>query len=334
MDFPDFRPQVEEELRSVLGLGGGPPPGLSMLYSYHMGFCAADGKPEEGPRGKYLRPLLLLSMCSALGGLTEQALPAAASLELIHRTSLVFDDIQDVGRERNGRPTVWALWGQNQAINAGLALSCYGRIALQGMKARGVEEAVVLRVMEVLEKAVVSLCWGQYRDIAFMEGASVGVRDYEEMVEGKTAALFGAACEVGALLAGRPQDADRARDFGVNLGVAFQMRDDYLGVWGEEARVGKTANDLVEKKRSLPVVLALEEDPEGMESWLSPPEIALKDAAIIRDWMERRGIRERVQGYCGFRARVAREKLAALPLLPEWRERLQQLVQLSIQRDH
>jgi len=96
-------------------------------------------------------------------------------------------------------------------------------------------------------------------DISFVDGRSLGVPEYMDMVRGKTATLFGAACEVAAIIAWcDDRTVQLARDFGLNMGIAFQIHDDYLGIWGDEDEVGKTANDLAEKKRTLPVVLALE----------------------------------------------------------------------------
>ncbi|KKL77668.1 hypothetical protein LCGC14_2032570, partial [marine sediment metagenome] len=121
-----FRGQIEQELREVLGMAD-THGGIDVMLGYHMGFCNPEGTAAELPKGKYLRPALSLAMCSALGGVAAHALGAAASIELAHRASLIFDDIQDQGKERNKRPTVWTVWGPEQAINAGLALSCFAR---------------------------------------------------------------------------------------------------------------------------------------------------------------------------------------------------------------
>ncbi len=362
-----FRCQIEQELREVLGMAG-THGGVDVMLGYHMGFCNPEGTTAELPKGKYLRPALSLAMCSALGGVAGHALGAAASIELAHRASLIFDDIQDQGKERNRRPTVWALWGPAQAINGGLALSCFARLALHRM--RDVPEGVVLAVHNVLERAVIDLCQGQYRDIlATMEREERGktarkvrescgelltmerescaksageislrapgkmpVADCIEMIRGKTAALFRASCEVGALCApGAWRSVDLAREFGENLGVAFQVHDDLLGIWGDEVEVGKTANDLMEKKLSLPVALALEADPEQVQAW-PDGEITREDAAIIRSWMESQGIPERVRDLELQYGLAAKERLDALPLLPEWRGRLNGLLEFVTAR--
>ncbi|GAH51757.1 unnamed protein product, partial [marine sediment metagenome] len=113
-----YRAKVEDELRLLVQKGSTPLLGLNTMNAYHMGFCDRDGNPSDSSKGKYLRPLFCIAMCAGLGGDPEQAIPAAAALELVHRTSLIFDDIQDKGQERNNQPTVWAIWGANQTINA------------------------------------------------------------------------------------------------------------------------------------------------------------------------------------------------------------------------
>jgi len=299
----EFRAQVEQELRDILIEGGTPLDDLERMYLYHMGFCDQNGKPVDLPRGKYLRPVLCLTMCAALGGDPAQAIPAAASLEIGHRCTLIFDDIQDKGVERNNRPTVWSIWGADQAINAGLALSSFARIALHRLKQRGIPDDTVLRTWTVLEKANLELCRGQSMDISFMDGRSVGVPEYMDMIRGKTGTLFGAACEVAAIIAScDDRTVELARDFGLNMGIAFQIHDDYLGIWGDETKVGKTANDLMEKKRTLPVMLAMkmaQRNPEvegcTVQPGLNCASVQPEDAIAIKAFMEGIGVPEKVR---------------------------------------
>ena len=329
----EYRPKVEDELRLIVQKGSTPLLDLNTMYSYHMGLCDRDGKTLSSTKGKYLRPLFCIAMCAGLGGDPEQAIPAAAALELAHRTTLIFDDIQDEGQERNNQPTVWSIWGTDQAINAGLILSSYARLALHRLTLRNVPAAKVLRISSVLENAVIDLCHGQYMDISFVDAPTVSVRDYLRMVRGKTGALFGASCSVGAILA-TPCLKEfpvfgpimrNALEFGLNMGVAFQIHDDYLGIWGDEATVGKTANDIQEKKRSLPVVLALELFPDKlvtsnrtMRNWLNCEFIMEKDAADIRAWLESVGIPEKVKRVERSYIRKARSNLGSLAIQPEW----------------
>lgn len=344
----EFRPQVELELRSILLPKGSPLLGLDTILAYHMGFSDQYGNEQDSAKGKYLRSLFCLAMCAGLGGKIEQVLPAAASLELAHRTSLIFDDIQDNGRERNNQPTVWAVWGVNQAINAGFALSSYAHIALHRLRQRGVPSTVTLEVWRELETAILLLCQGQFMDVSFVDKYELTVDDYLEMVRGKTGALFATACEIGAMIAGVQQaswavpgivvhdqaevdgdintNAELAYSFGMNMGIAFQIHDDYLGIWGEEEEVGKTANDLMERKRSLPVILALEmlpgypkTDQYTIRRFLKQRQIRPQDAAIFKEWMEDNGVPGRVKEIELEYSGAALEKLDALGLSPEWR---------------
>lgn len=327
VDLESFRAAVENEIKSCLIGGGSPVFGLEAMNAYHMGLADQQGNLQSSSKGKYLRPLFCLAICAGLDGEPEKAVPAAASLELAHRTSLIFDDIQDAGKERNGQPTVWTVWGVNQAINAGLALSCHARLAVHRGLQRGIPPETALRISSVLENAVINLCQGQFLDISFGDTVNVTVEDYLRMVRGKTGALFGAACEVGALCAGVDSPIqERAREFGNAMGIAFQMHDDYLGIWGDENTVGKTANDLTEKKRSLPVVLALQKHPQRMGRWLQLKKISPDLAGTIKFWMENRGIKDDVVNMRSQYIDAAGKLVAALSLQKEAVDQFEQLI--------
>ena len=357
----EYRPKVEDEIKLCLTMPTPPLFGLDTMSAYHMGFCDRNGNPVSSSKGKYLRPLFCIAMCAGLGGDPEQAIPAAAALELVHRTSLVFDDIQDKGQERNNQPTVCSVWGDDQAINAGLVLSSHARLALHRLTLRNVPAAKVLGIQSVLENAVIDLCHGQYMDISFVDAPTVSVKDYLRMVRGKTGALFAASCVVGAMLAtsdkeeapappGIPEGKKfrymrfdpvlgSAWEFGLEMGVAFQIHDDYLGVWGDEAMVGKTANDLQEQKRSLPVVLALELFPDEivspnrtMRNWLNAEFISKEDAADIKAWLESKGIPEKVKRVERSYIRKARANLNSLAIQPEWRTLFEEMLSFLSER--
>jgi len=326
-----------------------------------MGFCDRAGNPSSSSSGKYLRPLFCIAMCAGLGGKPEQAIPAAAALELAHRTSLVFDDIQDKGKERNNQPTVWSVWGTDQAINAGFALSCYARLSVHRLSLRNVPLEKVLAVESVLENAVIDLCHGQFMDISFVAAPTVSVRDYLQMVRGKTGALFATSCVVGAMVASTDVRSrylfehqaegrkfrymrsdpvlDAAWEFGLNIGLAFQIHDDYLGIWGDEALVGKTANDIQERKRSLPVVLALEFFPDEkvthhrtMRNWLNADFISKEAAAGIKAWLEQKGIPEKVKSYEMRFIKQAWANLNGLSLLKEWEDQFEEVLSFLAER--
>jgi geranylgeranyl diphosphate synthase type I len=328
-----FRGKVENEIKSCLIGGGSPVFGLEAMNAYHMGFGDNRGNPISSSKGKYMRSIFCMAICAGLGGDPDKAVPAAASLELAHRTSLIFDDIQDAGKERNGQPTMWTVWGIDQAINAGLALSCHARLAVHRGIERGIPPETALRILYVLENAVLDLCQGQFLDISFQETVSVGREDYFRMVRGKTGALFGAACEVGAICAGAgDKRAALAREFGISMGIAFQIHDDYLGIWGDEGTVGKTANDLTEKKRSLPVVLALEKYPAKMGGWLNLPTLPVGMDKRIKFWMEKVGIKVKTRDMAVEHMITAREKLKELGLDEKWYNELARNLTFVVER--
>lgn len=231
---------------------------LGRLVGYPVGAVDADGGTGPGPGGKLLRPSLVCLACEALGGDPDRALPLAAAVELVHTFSLVHDDIVDGDRVRRGRAAAWVVLGEHQAIHAGDGLLALAfRTAVQAELA-GSRTA---RAVDALASATLAMVEGQARDLD-LEGKVVGTDEYLEMARGKTGALMGCSLELGAIAAGRDDLASAHRAVGELLGIAFQLRDDWLGVWGEPAVVGKTVgSDLVRGKRSFPVAWALERDP-------------------------------------------------------------------------
>ena len=168
-----------------------PPPSLlSEMCQHHL---AAGGKG--------FRSSLCLSLCEALGADPEDCLPAAVCLELVHRTSLVFDDIQDRTPERNGQPALWEKYGMEQSLNAGLALSGCARMALTKLTGPSLPEGVALRTLQIMETSLVRLCWGQCLDLQQQNGGPPNLLEYLQMVRLKTGALL--AEEVYPLLSCR-----------------------------------------------------------------------------------------------------------------------------------
>jgi geranylgeranyl diphosphate synthase type I len=224
-----------------------------MLF-YHFGYG------EHGParRGKRLRPRLLLQVAQAEGGAIEDALDAAAAIEILHNYSLVHDDIEDGDELRHGRRTLWAVYGIPQALNAGDAMCAISFLVLMNATARHSGERV-LRMVRALHEAHVTMCDGQTLDLAFERATHVDLAEYHRMIGAKTAALFGASSELGALCA--PCDDEgvlRYRELGRAYGLAFQIRDDVLGIWGSVDATGKvTGNDIARRKWTFPVVWAL-----------------------------------------------------------------------------
>jgi geranylgeranyl diphosphate synthase type I len=229
--------------------------GVYEMVRYHLGL---DGTGASA--GKRMRPLLGLLAYASIAGDYHPALPGAAAVELGHNFSLVHDDIEDGDRERRHRPTVWALHGVAQAINTGDMLFSLSRMALHRLSDLGFSDAKVLRLMRLYDQTCVALCEGQYIDIATSESDDLMSVDlYFDMIGRKTAALIAASIEAGALLASDDDEViARYRGFGWALGLAFQLNDDLLGIWGAEQATGKEASDIARRKKTLPVIYAFE----------------------------------------------------------------------------
>jgi geranylgeranyl diphosphate synthase type I len=215
----------------------------------------------------------MLLLCTASCGADwKRALPAAAAVELVHNFSLVHDDIQDNSDKRRGRPTSWVKFGTPMAINVGDALFVISNQAIIDLKENYPAETVV-RAAGILNNTCLELTRGQFLDMSYEERMDLRVDDYWPMVAGKTAALLSACCHIGSLLGGAGEEKQEAyRSFGQYLGLAFQVQDDILGIWGDEAITGKSvASDLVEGKNSLPVLAGLGTNGKFAERWRKGP---------------------------------------------------------------
>ena len=254
--FNRFRDQIETEIKSLVLEEGFP---LYRMMGYHMGWLDEYGEAAEGETGKRIRPTLSLLACEALGGDVKAALPAAAAVELVHNFSLIHDDIQDGNSERHNRPTVWWVWGPAQAINAGDGMHALARLALLRQTGEGMSPERTLKAVGLLDQACLRLCEGQYLDLTYQERVDISQDAYFKMVEGKTAALISCAAELGAVMSSAEEPVERAiAQFGAKLGTAFQIRDDILDLWGQQDTGKPLAGDILNKKKSLPIVYAIE----------------------------------------------------------------------------
>jgi len=240
------------------------------MLTYHMGWTGEGAGPDA--TGKRIRPLMMLLTTAASGDDWQHALPAAAAVELVHNFSLVHDDIQDNSSKRRGRDTVWAKWGAPMAINVGDALFVLSNQAIIDLKENYPAETVV-QAAEILNNTCLDLTRGQFMDMSYEERTDLTTDDYWPMIAGKTAALLSACCHLGSLLGGAEEaKQDAYRSFGQYLGLAFQVQDDILGIWGNETVTGKSvASDLVEGKNSLPVLAGLSANKKFAERWRQGP---------------------------------------------------------------
>jgi len=228
-------------------------PWSARMAAFSLGWSDVDGRPYEGNAGKSVRPAVALLSAEAAGGTAESAIPAAVAVELVHAFSLVHDDIIDHDERRRHRPALWKAYGMGPALLAGDALLALGVAQLAGDG----------EAMRYLSDALVELVQGQTADMAFEDRpwhgtGAVTTAEYTEMAAGKTGALLGAAAAAGVVLGGAPELAPRLWEMGRELGVAFQLADDVLGIWGDPRVTGKPADsDLRRGKKTYPVLAAL-----------------------------------------------------------------------------
>jgi geranylgeranyl diphosphate synthase type I len=332
-----YRTEVETELKAILN--GRELPLYDMLR-YHLGWTDDKGQPVESNSGKALRPALCLFACEVNGGDIQQALPAAGALELVHNFSLIHDDIQDGDRERRHRPTVWTIWGQPQAINAGTAMNILSTMALSRLSERHVSPARQLHVYQLLDDISLKLIEGQYLDIDFENRFDIGVPDYLTMIGGKTAALISGSLEIGAYLSiENTQIIEKFRNIGTNLGMAFQIRDDILGVWGDQLATGKTpGNDIRRRKKSFPVVYTLENINGSLrkdllaiyQNDLIPPEAVDKVLLIF----ERTGVQAQAHQLVEFYCQKAWQIFQSLKLPPQANRDMEEVLQFLSARSY
>ena len=231
-------------------------PWSARMAGFSLGWSDADGRPFEGRGGgKTLRPVIAMLCAEAVGADMEDALPGAVAVELVHAFSLVHDDIMDLDEQRRHRDALWKAYGVGPALLAGDALLA---LAISRLSGPGRDVA-----MRYLSAALMELVQGQTQDMAFESRrwsgpGEVSVGEYVEMAAGKTGALVGAAAATGVALGGAPGLAERMWEMGREMGVAFQIVDDLLGIWGDPDITGKPVHgDLRRGKKTLPVLAAL-----------------------------------------------------------------------------
>jgi geranylgeranyl diphosphate synthase type I len=265
-----------------------------MQAGYHFGWTDRDGRPTGGNGGKAVRPSLALLSAEAAGAPAEAGMPGAVAVELVHNFSLLHDDLMDGDVERRHRRTVWSVWGPSSAILTGDALLT---LATEVLLDSGSPNAAA--ATKLLAGATRELIRGQVLDLAFERRAQVTKDECLDMAAAKTGALLSASAAIGAVLAGGPDPlvAALAR-YGAELGLAFQLVDDMLGIWGDPEVTGKpVCSDLRSRKKSLPVTYALAHGgvaAQELAEWLADTgehdEAALHRAAELitaaggRDW--------------------------------------------------
>ncbi|MFQ6026723.1 MAG: polyprenyl synthetase family protein [Dehalococcoidia bacterium] len=251
-----YQQALEEELRDGFEVRQG---FLYDLLRYHLGWIDQRGQPQESPLPQHFQPLLALASCEAASGDFRPALPVAAAVELLYNFTLVHGDVQAGRVDSEDRPNIWWVWGPAQAINAGDGLHALGRTAILRLAQRGVPADLVLQAVTTLDQTCLRLCEGQYLDLSFQDQLMVTTGEYFDMIERKAGALTGCAAGLGALVGGAPEGEREAhRRFGIKLGMAWQITQDLADLWGRSGD-GMTPSNLLNKKKSLPLIYALEQ---------------------------------------------------------------------------
>jgi len=292
--FVSYRDTVRVELKKVIDSC---PSVLRNILRYHMGWQDEHGHSCSRESGKFIRSTLCLLSCQAVGGDMSQVLPAAAAVELIHNFSLIHDDIEDASDERHHRPTVWKLWGQSQAINAGDAMFTLAYVALPKLKERGIADEKVAGSIKMLSLGCLELCEGQCLDVEYEDRLDTTTEDYLDMADKKTASLFAVSTALGAYLGNEDGKlVDSFHLFGKELGIAYQIYDDILGIWGTEESTGKSVSDISQRKKTLPVVYGLQnskgEERKRLEKLYSQKSIEGEDITEVTKILDHLGARD------------------------------------------
>ena len=271
---------------------------ITVLATYQTAFLShlTEECPNQSPEnlyapvnyilqlgGKRIRPVLALMACDAVAEDFSKALPAALAIEVFHNFSLVHDDIMDEAPVRRGKPTVHEKWDSNAGILSGDVMLVWAYECLNGYPAE-----LFKPLTKLFSKTAREVCEGQQMDIDFPLQKTVSQIEYLEMIRLKTAVLLGCSLQMGAMIGGLSEkDSAPFYQFGIDLGLAFQLQDDYLDAFGDPKTFGKqVGGDIIENKKTLLYLLALEqaspEDKDVLENWFtqSPKDPTTKIAEV------------------------------------------------------
>lgn len=246
---------LEGELRDILSSREG---FLYNLLRYQLGWADQQGQPEAQPFRASFQSLIAPAVCDALSEDFEKSLPVASAIELLHHFSLVHGDVKAGRVDASSRPSIWWIWGPSQAINAGDGFHALARVAVMRMLDAGFPPDIVLQTTEMLDRACLTMCEGQYADLGFQDRLLVTTGEYDDMISRKTGALTGCSAAGGAICAGvNGGVVGQFRDAGVKLGMAWQITQDISEYWGPQGD-GLTASNVLNKKKSLPLIYTME----------------------------------------------------------------------------
>lgn len=286
--------------------------------------------------GKRLRPALSIMAAELFTDEIDAAISPAAAVEVFHNFTLMHDDIMDEAPIRRGKPTVHIKWNPNVAILSGDAMMIQSYQLLSDTKPE-----LFLNVLEVFNKTALEVCEGQQQDMDFEKRSDVSIEEYLEMIRLKTSVLLAGAMQMGAIVGGADKSSQKhVYQFGENLGIAFQLLDDYLDVFGDETKVGKQkAGDIISDKKTYLLIKALEksegEDKVVLNYWIGkkpkdPTEKVRAITAIFKKLQVDEDLLLQVNRYHD----AALYELKKLPVFEERKAPLLELAEKMLVRQH
>ncbi|MBK8927456.1 MAG: polyprenyl synthetase family protein [Crocinitomicaceae bacterium] len=284
--------------------------------------------------GKRMRPVLTLMSCNAFGKPAEQSMNAALAVELFHNFSLIHDDIMDAAPLRRGKATVHTKWNTHVGI-----LSGDGMLIEAYKKLNTYSPVVSHALIEVFNKTATEVCEGQQLDMDFEKRSDVTLKEYIEMIRLKTSVLLGCSLQFGAIVAQRDlSDQEKIYQFGVNLGISFQIQDDLLDLYGDSTKVGKqTGGDILANKKTFLVLKAFEQadqrQKEALQTMLTENNPEKKLAAAKRCF-EQLNIKTETKSAIKYYHDIALKNLREIKISDEARQPLEELAAFLLNRDH
>ncbi len=338
--FAPILADIENEMRAIRDEQRTIAPIMWAIIDYQFGWDAEAASIDKNISGKRIRPVMMALVAQAVYGRYEHVLPAGAALELLHNFTLIHDDVMDKSPERRHRPAVWTRWGGTQAINAGDGLYALANLAMTRLLDQGADPVKTIKAHRAMSQACLWTAEGQMLDIDFETREVVRAEEYITMIVNKTGTLIEAAGYIGALLSTDDEAvAQGYAAFARNLGVAFQIRDDYLDVWGDTAQTGKVvASDIRDKKKSYPVLVALERAGEADRATLSriyaQDVLADDDVQTVLDVLGRVDAAGQTDQTARHYYDLAMQSLASTGINNDTQHLIRQLAEFLIQRAH
>ncbi len=284
--------------------------------------------------GKRIRPLLTLMCNNALGGNVDAAMAQAVGIEMFHNFTLLHDDVMDNSDTRRGKPTVHVKWDQNVAILSGDVMLTMATSLISDSK-----DSHIRAILELFNQTAIEIYQGQQFDVDFEDRNDVRVEEYLNMIRLKTSVLIGCACKLGAIVADSSvEDAANLYEFGMNLGVAFQLQDDYLDVYGDASFGKPIGGDILNNKKTYMLITALAnaqgKELEELNHWIAnndPADAKSKIQAVTALYNQLEvpaACEKQIADY----SRLALKALEQVNMSSEYRELFNTLVQMLMHR--